>query len=174
MKKFFLLCAFLLSASSVFSRTGFGLRGGFDCGSSSDTFVSASVRRDTSPWCVSIGAHFSNPVFSSLEPTGTFTAAFDDYFVNERIQEHIDIYVLWGISAGFSCGFDGSGEKDFSVGTGSRFGVGFDFFFFGRHLEFFSEAVWNPYLGVEREGGDFSFMGKVDNFPCSLGFRIWN
>ena len=160
MKKFFLLCAFLLSASSVFSRTGFGLQGGFDCGSSSDNFVSASVRRDPSPWCVSIGAHFSNPVFSSLEPTGTFTAAFDDYFVNERIMEHIDMYVLWGISAGFSCDFDGS--------------VGFDFFFFGRHLEFFSEAVWNPYLGVEREGGDFSFMGKVDNFPCSLGFRIWN
>ena len=174
MKRFFVVSFFLLASALAFPRAGFGVHGGFDCGRDSDSFVSASFRRDTSPWVFSLDAHFSNPLFSDLKFADTFTFVADDYFVNERVSEHMDVYVLWGSSAGFYSDFSAGSGRDFSVGTGSRFGVGFDFFFLNRHLEFFSQAVWNPYLGVKREDGDFNFLGKIDNFPCSVGFRFWN
>lgn len=172
----FFVLAFFFISQSAFSNAGFGGQFGFDSGRNSDSFASLSFRTDVSPWCVSMNVHFTNPIADEFAFSDTFSLAVDDYFVNERICNNVEFYILWGISAGFSFDFgaDESSSKDFSVGTGSRFGGGIDFFFFNRHLELFLQAVWNPYLGLKRENDEFGFLGKIDNFPCSLGFRIWN
>jgi len=179
LKNRFLLPVFVLFIFvpvSVFAKVGVGGQFGFDLGRKPDSFASLSIRSDVSPWCVSLNAHFSNPIYDEFALSDTFTFSADDYFVNERLCQNVEFYVLWGISAGFYVDFGAadSDSKDFSFGTGSRFGGGLDFFFFHRHLELFLQAVWNPYLGIKKDDGEFGFLGKLDNFPCSVGIRFWN
>ena len=160
MKSKILVLAFFFSGCS-FSSARAGLGGSFSYGASTtpQMLASLSVRTDVSPWCVFLNAHLEDNVFSVFA---------DDWFVSERVAEHLDYFVLWGISGGFR--FD---DGVFALATGCRFGAGLDFFFFGRHLEIFAQAVWNPYFGVRKSGGSFSPVLRPVNFPCGAGIRVW-
>lgn len=173
-KNIFAIFLFVFSFFA-YSRSGFGGQMGFDFSTKTDTFFSATFKTDTSPLCISLNAHFTNPIYNELKSSNTFTFSLDDWFVNERLAEHLDFYILWGISGGFFYDFNcDSSEKDFLLGTGSRFGFGLDFFFFNRHLEFFTQAVWNPFIALGKTESDFDVDFRPINFPCSIGMRIWN
>lgn len=150
---------FLSVSFSAFANVGFGGSFSYNVSTTPSEAVSFTVRSDKSPWGVFLNAHLKKNIFSVF---------VDDWFVNERIAEHADYFVLWGISGG--CRVD---DGIFEIATGSRFGAGLDFFFFKRHLEFFAQAVWNPYFGVKKEDGGFSPIIRPLNFPCSAGLRIW-
>ncbi|MBP5284394.1 MAG: hypothetical protein J6Y93_07015, partial [Treponema sp.] len=126
---------------------------------SPDTAASFTVRSDVSPWCVYFNSHIGN---------NTISVFADDWFVNERLSEHCDYYVLWGVSG--SCSFE---EDCLEVTTGCRFGSGLDFFVFKRQLEFFAQAVWNPYFGVKKESGTYSPVFVPANLPLTTGLRVW-
>lgn len=159
--------AALLSAAGLHARAGIGGGAGGDFSPvGSDTFASAGFRTDTSPWGVSVNAHFS-PVFSGF--IDEVSVDVDNWFVYGRLAEHADIFVLWGISGGAT--FPGGG--DFLLGTGARFGGGVSMMFFGRSLELAAQAVWNPYFALGREDGSFASRLRPLNFPVSLSARAW-
>ena len=121
--------------------------------------TSFSARSDTSPWSVFFNAHLKE---------NAVTLFLDDWFINERLGEHADYFVLWGMSYGSV--FE---EDETILAMGSRFGAGLDFFLMDRRLEIFAQTVWNPYFGVRKEDGDFSPLFRPVNFPCTAGLRLW-
>ena len=106
--------------------------------------------------------------FNSHLGENTVTLFLDDWFINERLCEHADYFVLWGMSYGAT--FE---EDEIIFAMGSRFGAGLDFFLLSRRLEIFGQAVWNPYFGFKKEDGDYSPLFRPVNFPCSAGLRLW-
>lgn len=156
-----LLCSgvLLLCFSPAFARAGLG--GAFSHAAATTPLELASftARTDTSPWGVFFNVHFKS---------NTVSCFLDNWFVNERIAEHLDYFVLWGMS--FGARFD---EEATELATGSRFGAGLDFFFVQRHLELFIQSVWNPYFGVKKSDGDYNMLVRPVNFPCSAGVRVW-
>ncbi|MBQ9207550.1 MAG: hypothetical protein IJ158_12685 [Treponema sp.] len=158
--KLSVMCAlFFFCAAFSFARVGLGGAFSYSASTSPHEFVSFTARTDVSPWCVFFNAHFKD---------NTISVFADDWFINERIAEHLDYFVLWGISGGVR--FE---EERFELATGCRFGAGLDFFLLKRHVELFAQAVWNPYFGIKKSGGDYSPLFRPVNFPCSAGIRIW-
>ncbi|MCR4822134.1 MAG: hypothetical protein K5873_04580 [Treponema sp.] len=146
-------------AFSSYARAGIGASFSYSISTDPHSFLSFSGRSDISPWSIFMNAHLTD---------NTISLFADNWFVNERLAEHVDYFVLWGMSFGATFEDD---KKAFC--TGARFGAGFDFFFFGRHLELFTQAVWNPYFGFKKEDGDYGPVIKPVNFPCTAGLRIW-
>lgn len=150
-----------------FCYTGFlsaevGLGASFSCDISENCPKSAafSVRSDEMPWCVFFKAGLNQ---------NTVTLVIDNWFINERISDHTDYFVLWGISFGST--FD-DGEK--ALFAASRLGAGLDFFFLRRRIEFFGQCVWEPFYGIEKDpGSDWKPFITLLNFPCSVGLRGW-
>lgn len=156
------LFSLLIFLVPTFSFSDVGLGGSFSYGASTSPFMAASftARSDLSPWSVFFNAHLED---------NTISVFLDDWFVNERFAEHLDYYVLWGLS--FGARFDDGKTEVF---TGSRFGAGLDFFFFNRHFEIFTQGLWNPYLGVKKNSGEGAkFLFRPVNFPLTAGARIW-
>ena len=160
LKQKFLLCFILLFPAFFLSaRTGLGGAFSYSLSTEPHTAASFSVRTDFSPWSLLANVHFNE---------NTLSLFFDNWFVNERLAEHADYFLLWGMSFGST--FE---ENDAAICTGARFGAGFDFFFLNRRLETFVQAVWNPYLGLKKKDGDYAPVLRPVNFPCSAGLRIW-
>ena len=155
------LIAVLFSAvpAIVSSQAGMGAAFSYTASTSPESLVSFTARSDLSPWVFFMNAHLKE---------NTLSLFADDWFINERISNHLDYFVLWGVSAGVR--FD---EDIFEVGTGCRFGAGLDFFFLKRRIEIFSQAVWNPYFAIKKEESDFSPVFCPANFPGTLGLRLW-
>ena len=164
-----LLSLFILFPTTVFADLGLGVGVGMDISSSPDTFVSASFRTDTNPWCISVSAHF-NDKFASFKNAWSFSA--DNWFVYNSLEKNIDYFCLWGFSGGIEKDF--SSGDDFSFAFGSRLGAGLDFFFLDRRTEFFAQFVWDLRIGLERENDEFNMLFAPDNFPISAGIRVWN
>lgn len=160
LKKFFLICLLAVLPFLAFSNVGIGGSYTYNLSTSPSSSLSFTARSDESPWCIFLNAHIFD--------RNTISVFADDWFINERIASHLDYFVLWGISAGFS--FD---ENYTDFGTGCRFGGGLDFFFFERHLEFFAQAAWNPYFAVKKEDDSWSPLFRPVNFPFSAGLRLW-
>ncbi|MBB5226170.1 hypothetical protein DYE50_10145 [Treponema ruminis] len=160
MKKFFLAFFIFAGFSSLsFARVGLGGAFSYSLSADSHEMVSFSARSDESPWCL---------FFNSQLKENTITLFLDDWFINERLARHLDYFVLWGMSYGATF------EADKTVfAMGCRFGAGFDMFFFNRRLEFFGQAVWNPYFGASKEDGSCSLLFRPVNFPCTAGLRLW-
>ncbi|MBR4599747.1 MAG: hypothetical protein IKO39_06845 [Treponema sp.] len=159
MKKVFLALMLLAFCPLVFAHVGLGGSFTYNASTSPSCAASFTARSDESPWGIFMNAHLKE---------NTVSIFADNWFVNERLAEHLDYFVLWGISLG-TC-FE---KKSYDFGTGCRFGAGLDFFFFKRHLEFFAQAVWNPYFGVKKEDGKWSPLIRPVNFPCTAGLRLW-
>lgn len=150
---------FFLCGAALFARAGLGGSFSYSASTTPQSFASFTARSDVSPWCVFFNTHLGE---------STVSVFADDWFVNERVAEHLDYYVLWGISAGAR--FD-DGVRE--LATGARFGAGLDCFFLARHVEFFAQGVWNPYFGIKKSGGDYSAIFRPVNFPCTAGLRVW-
>lgn len=159
LKSLFVLLLLSFVPVSLFAGAGLGVSASYCLSTQPDQCFSFSARSDTSPWSVFFNAHHVD---------NTITIFLDDWFINERISNHLDYYVLWGMSYGAT--FEEE-EKIFAMGC--RFGAGFDFFFLRRHVEMFLQAVWNPYFGIKKESGDFSPLFCPVNFPATAGLRIW-
>ena len=144
---------------SSFAKAGIGGAFSYSLSPSKDYFASFSARSDISPWAVFLNAHI---------PDSSISMFFDNWFINERIFEHLDFFVLWGMS--FGATFE---DNETAFATGARFGGGFDIFLFKRHLEFFAQTVWNPYFGIKKEDDDFAPLIRPLNFPFSIGARVW-
>ena len=159
--KKYILCAFLFAAfhSLSFANTGLGASFTYSASTFPDSAVSFTIKPDTSPWCVFFNGHLTDNVI---------TVYADDWFINERIAEHLDYFVLWGISGGFC--FD---DDIFEAGTGCRFGAGLSSFFAARHIELFGQAVWNPFFAVRKESGSYSQVFRPVNFPLTAGLRFY-
>ena len=159
MKKVFLAVLLFGFCSLSFAHVGLGASFSYNASTSPSCAASFTARSDESPWVIFMNAHLDE---------NTVSAFADNWFINERVAEHLDYFVLWGISAGFR--FE---KKSYDLGTGCRFGMGLDFFFFRRHLEIFTQAVWNPYFGFKKEDGKYSPLIRPVNFPCTAGLRLW-
>jgi len=149
----FCFCAF------SFAKTGLGGSFSYSAATTPQAFASVTARNDVSPWSFFLNAHFKENAISFFA---------DDWFVNERVAEYFDYFVLWGASG--YCRFE---KNVFEVATGCRFGAGLDFFFIKRHLEFFAQAVWNPYFGLQKSDNEYSPLFRPVNFPCTAGARLW-
>ena len=161
MNRKFILAVFIFSFFLSFSFSNVGLGGSFSYVASTSPHmqVSFTAKSDHSPWTVFFNAHLKE---------NTISVFADDWFINERIAEHLDYFVLWGISAGATF------EDDKTIiATGCRFGAGLDFFFLKRSLEFFAQSVWNPYFGIKKKNNDCSAVFKPITFPCTAGIRFW-
>lgn len=159
LRKILLIFVFLFSLSLYsYSNTGIGAAFSFQPSLSHPVF-SFSARSDLYPW-----SSFLNV---SLEDNSVSSYA-DNWFINERMSDCLDYYVLWGVS-GRLC----VDEKKTECTTGARLGAGLDFFFFDRKLELFSQFSWNPDFGVKKEDGKSSFVYHILSFPCTLGIRSW-
>ena len=150
---------FLTFPTITFANAGIGGAFSYNASPSSAFFASFTAKSDVSPWTVFFNANLDE---------NTITIFLDDWFINERVAEHLDYFVFWGMS--FGATFE---ENEISAGTGARFGAGLDFFFFKRHLELFVQAAWNPYFGIKNEHWDYSAIIKPLTFPCTAGVRIW-
>lgn len=161
MKVKVILLVMLLSALcfSSYAKAGLGCSYTYNLSTKSRSMVSFTARTDKSPWCVSFNAFLQNNGMSLY---------LDNWFVNERLAEHLDYYVLWGMN--FGAVFDDDNIQGF---TGARFGAGLDFFLLKRHLEIFTQFVWNPYFGIDKTDWNFSPIIRPVNFPCTAGIRIW-
>ena len=158
-KSFVIALVFFCSASFAFSSAGIGASFS-ECFSTVPTgLVSFTARSDVSPWCVFFNAH--------REKT-TVTAFVDNWFINEHLTDSVDYYLLWGLSVGAT--FD---DDEQLLATGSRLGLGLDFFLLGRRLELFTQAVCEPYYGARKTDGRWRPFIRPVNFPCSAGFRLW-
>ena len=158
--KIYAFIVFFFSITNfIFAKAGLGGSISYSASTTPTAFASFTARSDTSPWGIFFNAHFDE---------NTLTVFADNWFVNERLAEHADYFVLWGISGGFRFEDD---IQEFC--TGARFGAGLDFFFLNRYLEFFGQAVWNPYFGIKKEKSDYSAIFRPVNFPCSAGIRLW-
>ena len=159
LKSFFLLI-FFSSCLAASAEAGIGAAVSYSPSTMPTSFVSFTARSDVSPWCVFLNGHLEKKTVSIF---------VDDWFINERISEHVDYFVLWGISLGAT--FD-DGKR--MVATGSRLGAGLDFFFLGRKVEFFTQAVFEPYYGIKKNRGEnWKPFIRPLNFPCSAGIRAW-
>ncbi|WP_407427494.1 hypothetical protein [Treponema sp.] len=158
--KISVMCALFFFAS-VFSFADAGLGGSFSYSASTtpQSFISFTARSDISPWCFFLNAHLNE---------NTVSVFADNWFVNERIAEHLDYYCLWGMS--FLAAFE---ENRLICATGARFGFGLDFFIIKRHIEIFAQTVWNPYFGIKKQDREYSPVIRPVNFPCTAGMRIW-
>ena len=150
---------FFLSMSALFSHTGLGASFSYSASTSPYAAFSFTARSDLSPWCVFFNSHLGE---------NTISVFADDWFINERISNHLDYFVFWGISGGFR--FD---DELSEISTGCRFGAGLDLFLLTRHLEFIAQSVWNPYFGVKKEDGNYSPLFRPVNFPCTAGIRLY-
>ena len=150
---------FFLNMSAVFARAALGAAFSYSVSNYPHGAVSFSARSDTSPWSVFFNSHLGE---------NTVTLFLDDWFINERLCEHADYFVLWGMSYGAT--FE---EDEIIFAMGSRFGAGLDFFLLSRRLEIFGQTVWNPYFGFKKKDGDYSPLFRPVNFPCSAGLRLW-
>ena len=160
MKKTFWLFLFFFGFCALsFARAGLGAAFSYNVSTVSCAEAAFSARSDESPWCV---------FFNSRLNQNSISLCLDDWFINERISEHADYFVLWGMSYGAV--FE-SKETEFDMGC--RFGAGGDFFFCKRRLELFAQLVWNPYFGIRKEDGELSPVFRPVNFPCSAGIRLW-
>ena len=160
MRRKFLLIPFFFSLSLfVFSETGLG--GAFSYNVSTHPVSSASftARSDDSPWCIFFNAGIEKKFV---------TAFLDNWFINERISEHAEYYVLWGLS--FGAEFD---DDEDILAAGSRLGAGLDFFFFDRKIEVFAQTVFEPYYGARKTEASWKPFIRLVNFPCSAGLRLW-
>lgn len=160
LKKSLFALFFLCACFGAFSEAGVGGAFSYSPSTTPTSFVSFTARSDVSPWCVFLNGHLEKKTLSLF---------VDNWFINERISEHVDYYVLWGIGAGVT--FD-DGKR--MIATGSRLGAGLDFFFLERRLEFFTQAVFEPYYGIKKNRDENwkPFIRPV-NFPCSAGIRVW-
>ncbi len=96
------------------------------------------------------------------------TLSLDNWFINERITGNLDYYVLWGL------GFGVTFQDDLQIlAAGSRLGAGFDLFFMERRLEFFAQAVCEPYYGAKKKDRGWKAFITPVNFPCTAGIRLW-
>ncbi|MBQ0050841.1 MAG: hypothetical protein KBT11_02120 [Treponema sp.] len=143
-----------------FCRTGIGGAYTYNLSTTPTDCVSATFRQDTQPWSVLTNAHLD---------CNKFSVFVDNWFINERIAEHLDYFVLWGISGEFL-----KNDEKMEISTGARAGIGLDFFFFRRHLEIFTQFVWNPYYGIKlNEDNEISPLFRPASFPCTAGLRLW-
>ncbi|MBR1722721.1 MAG: hypothetical protein IJ727_09620 [Treponema sp.] len=159
LKSIFALIGILFVPVSLFADAWLGASFSYCLSTEPDECLSFSARSDISPLAVSFNAHLED---------NTITLFLDDWFINERISDHLDYYVLWGMSYGAT--FE---DEEKILAMGGRFGAGFDFFFLHRSIELFLQAVWNPYFGIKKKNGDFSPLFYPVNFPGTAGFRIW-
>jgi len=161
-KLLFMALLSLLSVSAVFADFAVGAEIGFESELFYKpylrTFTNGSFRSDENPWCFSV----------NLWPfDSTMVATADNWFLNEKIDGNVSWFGFWGISAGL-------GFNDFSIGTGARIGAGIDWFLLDhRELELYWQLCWNPYLGLEKDNGDWSFMIRPLCFPFATGARWW-
>ncbi len=168
MKRFFFVFLFaLFSVFGAFSHVGVGGGGDFFASPhESSSAISVSFRTDTSPWGVTLSALFESD-FSEFKHE--FSIFVDNWFVYERLSSFVDFFVLWGISAEFFA----KTQDDFFVGSGARLGTGLSFMFFDRKIELLTQAVWNPYVALGKDSGDFSVTLRPLFFPLSLALRFW-
>ena len=159
-RKILFLCSlFFFSLATSFARAGIGASFTLDLSLNPAPLVSLTAKTDTSPWTFFFNVH-------PLSNTLTFFA--DNWFINERMAEHLEYYVFWGPSGGFT--FD---DGSFNMAMGARIGAGLDFFFFRRHLELFTQTAWNPYFGLQYEDGSYGPLIHVLSFPITAGLRLW-
>ncbi len=146
-----------IASTSAFADFGVGGQIGFTAGPYYSNFMSATIRSDENPWCLSVDAWpFGN--------TAAVTA--DNWFIVKPLSNPVSWYAFWGISANV-------GWNDFMVGTGARIGAGLDWCILDkRQVELFCQACWNPYVAL-RHGGDWDCILRPLNFPLSTGARYW-
>lgn len=171
MKRKFLMIFLSFLCTFSYASLGIGTHAGVNFSTDQDTFVSLTIKPDTSPWCSNINAHFSEVYKEKFEYKNTITFALDNWFINENLTDHLEYYILWGVSAGMY--LKSMDEFAYSIGTGCRFGLGVELLCINRHLELFLQGVWNPYVGVKLVDNNLEAMFVPVNFPCSFGFRIW-
>lgn len=159
-KLVFLILSFFCCSLS-FAKAGLGASASYSVSTTPTYFASFTARSDISPWCVSMNAHLDKKSISFF---------LDNWFINERISSHLDYYVLWGVS--FGAVFDEEDDEQ-RLATGSRLGAGLDFFFFNRQLEFFMQAVCDPYYGFKKDGKTWKPFIRPLNFPCTAGIRLY-
>lgn len=163
LRRLFLLAAVLaIVPGFLFADFAVGAQASFDADFFSGQDIdkarlSISGRSDESPWCLAASAFVFNKEI-------VITA--DNWFVNESLSQPLSWYALWGISAG--AGFD-----SFSIGTGARLGLGLDLLLLDKkQLELYWQLAWNPYFGIEDDGG-LDFFARPLVFPFATGARWW-
>ena len=158
-RKFLLIPVFFCLCTFSFAKAGLGGAFSYNVSTAPISFASFTARSDESPWCVFFNAGLKKKCVTSF---------VDNWFINERISNHVDYYVLWGLS--FGARFD---DDEYFLATGSRLGAGLDFFFLERRLEFFAQAVYEPYYGARKTDESWKPFIRPVNFPCSAGLRLW-
>lgn len=154
----------------IFPNAGLGASASAVLSPDFPVLVSANFRSDKNPW-----AFFLN--FGFEKDDGNFdlnkiSFFADDWFISERISNHLDYFVLWGVSGGVLADKNDDDTNLYEISTGCRFGAGLDFLFFKRHFEIFMQAVWNPYFGVKIDDGNFGAFLRPVSFPVTAGMRI--
>ena len=164
MKKKFLSAALLTVLTCTFAFADFAV--GAEIGFEGElfykpylrSFSNATYRSDENPWCFAVNVWPSD---------STFVASADNWFINQKIDGNVSWYSFWGISAGI-------GWDEFSIGTGARIGAGIDWYLLDhKELELYWQLCWNPYLGLEKDDGDWGFMIRPFCFPFATGARWW-
>lgn len=159
------LVIFLTIPCNVFARFGFGVQQGFSLSREPESFISLSGRSDEYPWGFAMSFNFE-PDFSKFK--GAYQIYGDNWFVNKKIAEHLDYFLIWGFSTRFRKDCD-----NFEFTFGGRSGGGLDFYLAERHFEFFIQTVWNPNFGIKGEGDGIAPSFYLLNFPSECGIRIW-
>lgn len=173
MKRKCFLAVFLFFALfnfPVFSHAGFGASASAVLSPDFPVLFSATFRSDKNPWSFFLNFGFEKEDNSFDLNKISFFA--DDWFISERISNHLDYFVLWGVSGGGLFDKNDDDTNLYEISTGCRFGAGLDFLFFRRHFEIFLQAVWNPYFGVKIDDGDAGAFLRPVSFPVTAGFRI--
>lgn len=161
----------LFLVPKAFSHIGFGVSPALVLADDFPVLFSATFRSDKNPWVFFLNLEND---FESSDKTDIKKISFfaDDWFISERISEHLDYFVLWGVSGGVLYDKNDGGKNLYEVSTGCRFGAGLDFLFFKRHFEIFTQAAWNPYFGVKIDDGDLSAFLRPACFPLTCGIRL--
>lgn len=166
---FFFLPLYILFNFKIFSNTGIGASSSLVLTEDFPLLFSFTARSDKNPWSAFINLELDDD--ASFYKLSFFA---DDWFISERLSNHIDYYVLWGVSGGFL--YDENSLDDtklVEISTGCRFGGGLDFFLFKRKLELFAQAVWNPYFGIKVRDKEASPFLRPVCFPCTAGIRFF-
>ena len=162
-----LLCVFATAALSA--HTGIGFQGDFsfqsdlpcDAAFSGDAGFSLSLAADSTPWVFSLQMRFK-PLYAG------FTA--DNWLVYQPLGRAASFFLFYGTSGGFEL------EDSRALLMGPRLGAGLNIFFLRRHLEFYAQAAWNPFMGVNlKTDGDSCgrFVLRPLVFPVAGGVRFW-
>lgn len=151
----------MLLYSFSYAKNAIGIQSGIKIDSSFDYNTGINFRSDFSPWGIAASYNIKQK---------SVDLVFDNWWIYKKINSNINWFTLWGIS------FGAKTENKLLFETGSRLGIGMNFFCFNnRFFELYFYSAWNPSVGINynKEDSKTSFCFTPNCFPSNIGFRIW-